>query len=90
MEIKTIKYVELFKDLKMTDSWCKDSIMNSKGYDIEFKGNKARVLCRNPFSKPSSRFNKLTPIGSWGNKRGYQLIVEGKKVFFIVGYHLPK
>jgi len=85
MIIKT----KLFKDFNASIPWdggCE--------FNVEFKGDKARVMANLPFSYLKvSRFNKLTPLGSWtgGDKPGkymYSLTVNGSKVFMIVEYKI--
>jgi hypothetical protein len=58
-------------------------------YEVEFKGNKARVH-GNIFVVPvTSRFNKLTCLGKT-TMYHYVLTVQGKKAYFMSAYEIPK
>ena len=79
-----IENVKLFKDFKFKMPWG-----GLLGYDVEFIGQKARVICRNPFVKKNvSRLNKVNPIGKTTSGYHYQLTVNGKQVFFIVEHNI--
>lgn len=87
-----IKKVTMFKDFNFKEKY--EGIMND--YDVEFIGQKARVICNAPFvadADNTSRLNKLTNVGSWTggeepNKYGYSLIVNGTRVYFIVEHNI--
>jgi hypothetical protein len=84
MEVKKFNHVPMFKDAKLTQSWAG---FFEDDWNVEVKGDKARVTSNNPFAKGKwSRFAKLVPIGKVGNKRVYKLTVNGNKVFFKIAY----
>ena len=72
----------LYRDFNQTKKW------SDKTFEVEFKGNRARVKSNSPFSPYSiSRFNKLTMLGKT-TKCHYVLTVDGKKVFFMTDYDI--
>ena len=90
-----IKDVTLYKDFNLKESWGMQGGWDGQ-YDVEFKGEKARVICNLPFiahGDEKSRFNKLTMCGSWtGRKEAdefmYALTVNGYKVFFKITHNI--
>lgn len=85
----TVIKTKLFKDFNVSKPYD-----NGFEFQVEFKGNKARVKS-NVFSLVEySKFNKLTQHGSWTggekpDKYMYSLTVNGQKVFMIVEYKIP-
>jgi hypothetical protein len=88
--MSTVIKTKLYKDFNMKHTWDEGC-----EFEVEFKGDKARVKSNVPFSNVKvSRFNKLTPLGSWtgGGQPGkyqYSLTVDGKKTYMIVEYKIP-
>ena len=95
METILLKDVTLFKDFEMKESWGMQGGWTGQ-YDVEFKGEKARVICNLPFiahGDEKSRFNKATMCGSWTGGKGlnkymYALTVNGYKVFFKINHNI--
>lgn len=85
----TVIKTKLFKDFNASKPY-----NNGYEFQVEFKGDKARVKSPAFSLIEYSRFNKLTPLGSWtgGGKPGkymYSLTVDGQKAFMIVEYKIP-
>ncbi len=71
----------LYKDFDQTQKW------NEEPYEVEFKGDKARVISNHFLSKgKASRFNKLSRNGQTCSGFHYGLTVNGLKVHFISKY----
>jgi hypothetical protein len=59
-------------------------------YEIEFKGNSARVHDKTWFVPNVSRFNKLSWHGKTCSGNHYGLTVNGQRAYFISKYEIPK
>jgi len=75
------------KDLNSNEKW-EDFLEHD--YDVEVKGDKARVHSNNPFVRKPSRFCKLRLIEKTpnSNKSLYQLTVNGKQAFFRIAHNI--
>lgn len=83
--IRKFNHIPMFKDSNLTQSWA--GFMEDD-WDVETKGNKARVYSNSPFAHKPSRFSKLRLVGQEGNKRIYQLTVNGNQAFFKIAYKI--
>jgi hypothetical protein len=87
-----IEGVEIFKDFNHKEKY--DGVLN--GFNVEFIGRKARVICTSPYvakEDNTSRLNKLSPMGSCRggltpDTFNYELIVNGIKVYFSVEHNI--
>lgn len=59
-------------------------------YEVEFKGDKARLNINTLITTVHTRFNKLTKVGQTCSGNHYMLTVNKKKVFFISTYDIFK
>ena len=84
--------VQLFFDINLTDNIGNELFK----YNLEIIGHKARVIADSPFISDkdnTSRFNKLTSLGSWvGGETPdlyeYGLTVNGKRVYFRIEHNI--
>ena len=77
--------IVLYKDFYQTKKWSEEP------YEVEFKGDKARVISTEQWSKgKKSRFNKLTRVGKTGDNVHYALKANGFMTYFISTYDTLK
>ena len=73
----------LYRDFRQTKKW------SEQPYEVEFKGDKARVISNEAFSKVTkSRFCKLSMNGKTSSGVHYGLTVNGERVHFISTYQI--
>lgn len=90
-ETKKYKNIDMFKraDVSPHNDGCWKVPFEDE-FDIEVKGNKARVYSNNPWAKKPSRYCKLTKVKDVpnSNKSVFQLTVNGCQAFFTIALNL--